>query len=642
MQFLTPLAFLGALFAIPIILLYMLRLRRREVVVSSNFLWQQILQDREANTPWQRLRRNILLILQLIVLALIVLALARPAQVVPTISAGKTVILLDASASMNAADSEGQTRFEAAQEEARRLLGEIDLDDEVSIIRVADVTEPLISYTNDINALRNAINGAQAGQGRGDWDTALTLAAAGASGADAFSIIIISDGGIGESTQLPENIPQPNTIIVGESADNLAISALATRALPGQRPQLFALVDNYSAADAEISLVIRLDGELWDSVTRPVSAESQRSFIFNVEEDFTTITAELVLDDETVDYLAQDDAAYAVAGVSGTRRILLLSEPRNLFLEQVLRSLPGVQVFRGDTSRETLPTDVYDLYIFDGYLPAALPDGDMLVMNPPRSTTLFSLGDTQQGVRGAEIEDRTHPLAQFLNVDNVNVRAYRPVSNADWAQAIVRIAGQTDALVYAGEQAGRQIMLMPLNLLDSDLPLQIAWPLLMSNALEWFSPANIISGGTNISVGDVLRINPPVDADSVRITLPDGSEQTLAADGGEVDAFVDTVRPGHYTLDVLRGGELLQRQPFAVNLFGAGESDIAPVSAVSLILGGSDIELEAEEQLGFRELWPLLVGLALLMLLYEWYVYYRRLRTPEREAPNISRTTART
>ncbi|MBL8165950.1 MAG: BatA domain-containing protein, partial [Anaerolineae bacterium] len=85
MSFLTPLALLGALLAIPIILLYMLRLRRREVVVSSTFLWQQIVRDNEANTPWQRLRRNLLLLLQLIILALLVLALARPFITVPAV-----------------------------------------------------------------------------------------------------------------------------------------------------------------------------------------------------------------------------------------------------------------------------------------------------------------------------------------------------------------------------------------------------------------------------------------------------------------------------------------------------------------------------------------------------------------------------
>ena len=51
MQLLTPLALAGGLLALPVILLYMLRLRRQEIEVSSIMLWQQLLQDTEANTP---------------------------------------------------------------------------------------------------------------------------------------------------------------------------------------------------------------------------------------------------------------------------------------------------------------------------------------------------------------------------------------------------------------------------------------------------------------------------------------------------------------------------------------------------------------------------------------------------------------
>ncbi|NJN36458.1 MAG: VWA domain-containing protein [Nitrospiraceae bacterium] len=167
MTLLTPLALLAALLALPIVLLYMLRLRRREVVVSSHFLWQQVLQESEANTPWQRLRRNLLLLLQLMSLALLVLALVRPAQVIETISAGRTVLLLDASASMSATDADGQSRFEAAKARAREIIANLGPQDELMLIRVADVTAPVTPYTRDANQLRAALDAMQPGQGAG-------------------------------------------------------------------------------------------------------------------------------------------------------------------------------------------------------------------------------------------------------------------------------------------------------------------------------------------------------------------------------------------------------------------------------------------------------------------------------------------
>ncbi|MEO0594699.1 MAG: VWA domain-containing protein [Chloroflexota bacterium] len=642
MSFLAPLATLFALLAIPIILLYMLRLRRREQVVSSNFLWQQILQDREANTPWQRLRRNILLILQLIILALIVLALMRPAQVVPTITSGKTVILLDASASMNATDVNGNTRFAEAQEQALVLLGNLTADatsdDQISVIRVAETADPLTPYTTDFQSVRQAVLNAEVGQGAGDWSTALTLAAAGSQGASNFNIIIITDGGISDSGQLPENIPAPIIIPVGESNANIAITALATRTLPGQAPQLFAQVRNYSDVPVEIALNIRLDGELWDSISPDISALSARSFVFEVDEPFATIEAELVLDDSVTDFLASDNNAFTVASDASTRRVLFLSNQQNVFLEEVLRSLPNVQIFRGDASSTALPSTPYDLYVFNDYLPDELPDADMLIVNPPRSSELFTLLAETDDTRNISVINRGHPLAAFLSLDSMNLRAFRPVSNVDWATPIATSEG--GAFIYAGEDRGRQIALLPFNLLDSDLPLQIAFPILMSNLIEWVAPATIISGGTAFSVGDVVRINPPLEATSVRITLPDGATRDLNITGDTI-VFSETVQTGFYIVDILQDETVSTAQVLAVNLFGTGESDIAPRTGTEIALGGGILVEDAEEQRGFREFWQLLAWLAVLVLLYEWYVYYARLRVPADLETGVRRSTAR-
>ena len=161
MQLLTPLALAGGLLALPILLLYMLRLRREEREVSSIMLWQQLLQDTEANTPWQRLRRNLLLLLQLLILAALVLALARPFITVPAPGSGQIVLLLDASASMNAGDVPEGTRFRAAQAEARTVVSALGAGDRLTLIRVAQQPQLLASASEERLALQAAIDSAQ-------------------------------------------------------------------------------------------------------------------------------------------------------------------------------------------------------------------------------------------------------------------------------------------------------------------------------------------------------------------------------------------------------------------------------------------------------------------------------------------------
>src|SRR5215204_862118 len=91
----TPLAgSIAALLSISALLvLYFLKLRRREMPVSSTILWRKAIQDLQVNAPFQKLRRNLLLFLQLLILALLILALAKPvANVTPT--PGQTTVIL--------------------------------------------------------------------------------------------------------------------------------------------------------------------------------------------------------------------------------------------------------------------------------------------------------------------------------------------------------------------------------------------------------------------------------------------------------------------------------------------------------------------------------------------------------------------
>ncbi len=626
MSFLAPIAFAGLALGIPILLLYMLRLRRRELLISSTYLWQQVIKDTEANTPWQRLRRNLLLFLQLLILLAMVLALARPFITVPTVSAGKIALLLDASASMAATDLDGQSRFDAAIERALGLVNNMNPQDIISLIRVADIAEPLTAYTDDKLSLRRALESMTVSQGGADWDTALTLAAAGAAGADNFSIVMISDGGIGEIGSLPANIPQPIYLPVARSASNVAITALATRALAGQPPQLFAQVTNYGDAPADISLVIRLDDVLRLSRSGSIPARSQLPIPFDepINQDFETLSATLTFDNEVEDYLDLDNQAWTVHSEVNTRRVYYVSGGGNLFLEQALRSLPGVQTFRGNPENRGLPGERFDLYVFDNWLPNELPDADLLIINPPNATALFSVGSSVDTGGNIEVSAVESPITAYVDLDEMSLLSFRDL-RADWAEPLMRAAAGD--LLLVGEVNARQVAIFSFDLRDSNLPLLIAWPVLMANLLDWFSPAEIVSLPDGLSVGDALVIQPPLFAESVRVTAPDGGVQVLPVRGDAL-VYSDTRQLGIYLLEIVVAGEVKQRQHFAVNLFATGESDITPVAEADLVLGGGAVRLDAEDQLGLREFWIVAALLALLLLLIEWVVYHRRLTTP--------------
>jgi len=255
MAFLAPGLFVLSLLLVPILLLYMLRLRRQEVIVSSIMLWDKLLRDREANAPWQRLRRNLLLILQLLILFALVIALARPFLPVPTIASGNVVVLLDGSASMLATDST-PNRFAEAQIAAARVIANLRGDDQVTLILVSRDPRILAASTNDRTLLNDAVYAAQAMAVEADWDSALALAAGAAQGFEEARVVIISDGGLPDgSPPIPAEV---NFIQVGSDGANLAISALETRST-GNELHLFARVTNYGNEDHPTLISIDVD-----------------------------------------------------------------------------------------------------------------------------------------------------------------------------------------------------------------------------------------------------------------------------------------------------------------------------------------------------------------------------------------------
>ena len=622
MSFLAPLALLLGLLAVPILILYMLKLRRREVEISSTMLWQLLLRDREANAPWQRLKRNLLLLLQLLLLAALVIALARPFLNMPTVASGTVVVLLDASASMNATDVE-PNRFEVARSIARQLIDGLSADGKMSLILVGHQPEVLASATGDKQALKEPLGKAKPSEGPADWEAALALAAgtvrAARASVERSTVVVISDGGL-PAEGLPPLPGEVRYVPVGASADNLAIEALALRST-STGPQLFANVANYGDADRTVILSIYVAGQLFYAQQLVAPAGQTADFVLaDLPDGPAVYQAKLSLpasqgSADELDKFSLDDTAWAVYQPPSSGRALLIS-PKNIFLEQLLAALPGLEPFRL-TPGAPLPADPFSLYVFDSVITDTLPAADLLLVNPP-SNALFAVGGTFTNTTLLRIADKD-PLMAHVNWGGVHLLRARKVIPPVWARVLVEAEG--GPLVFAGQTGGRRVAVLTFDLHDSDLPLQVTYPILMANLINYLAPAQAFSAADGLHPGETLTIKPAGGDNVIVIEDPHGMRYSAPATEAGV-IFADTQALGAYT--VFSNQSILGS--FAVNLFNPAESNIRPAQIIRI--GRGDVAASARDEAGQLEIWPWLAALAFALLLIEWWVYHRGVTLP--------------
>ncbi|MBN2146093.1 MAG: BatA and WFA domain-containing protein [Anaerolineales bacterium] len=630
MNLLSPIFLLLGLIALPILLLYMLKLRRRQVEVSSTLLWQALLRDRQANTPWQRLRRSLLLLLQLLILAALILALARPAIPSPSVAAGSVIILLDASASMNTIDV-SPSRFESARSAAHTLVDNLSGDDRMTIILVGRQPLILASSENDKLSLRRAIDSASVTSGKADWQAAFALAASAAAVTssstknDRVTIVILSDGGLPDES-LPPLPGEVRYVSIGVSGENLAISALALRST-GSGAELFASISNFGQAERQAILSLYVGGALFSAQQVSVPGGESLPVIFTGLSQSPAIYQAQLSDparpNQPLDALSLDDVAYASYQPPRTGRTLLIS-PGNFFLEQVLTAMPGVVPFRALPDEQggfKLTSDPFDLYVFDGTWPIGeeLPSGSLLLINPP-SNPLFDISGSLDISTGSQIMQ--HPLTQFVDWGNVHIAKASQIEPPVWAETLVQAQGKP--LIFAGQASGRRIAVFAFDLHDSDLPLQVAFPILFANLISYLLPSQAFDAPNGLRPGESLSIMPGPDTTQIAIASPSGKVYSLLPEESGA-LFTETGELGVYAVNYL-GANQSQADFFAVNLFDPYESNIQP--SASIQVGRAAIASSSEDRLSLREIWPWLAAIALCVLMLEWWVYHRR-STPQ-------------
>ncbi|MEO7094885.1 MAG: VWA domain-containing protein, partial [Polyangiales bacterium] len=160
LPFATLAPFMAAVGAV-VVGLYILKLRRRPVPVPFSPLWSKILRDKEATSLFSRLKRLLSLLLQLLLVGLLFLALMDPRTAVEVVKGRNLVVLVDTSASMQAADAggeKGKARIELARDELRKLVRGLGASDRMLIASLDTVVTPLSPMTGDTARLETAVD----------------------------------------------------------------------------------------------------------------------------------------------------------------------------------------------------------------------------------------------------------------------------------------------------------------------------------------------------------------------------------------------------------------------------------------------------------------------------------------------------
>jgi hypothetical protein len=440
------------------------------------------------------------------------------------------------------------------------------------------------------------------------------------------------------------------------SGENQAISLLSLeKARAGQSLSAFAQISNFSSQPAIRRLELYADGELVDAAEVQIPARGQQAYL-NQDLPLETQVLEARLGEAECpvspaggpcepDALPLDDRAWAVQRAGGPTGLTLVTQG-NRFLETALALLPEVEVTTVEPEgfEAAQPSDLAgQLVVFDAYTPitSTLPGGPLLFIGPPRSTGLFSVTGKVEAPAPRPLSP-DDPLLANVNLAGISVLDSARLPLPEWAHTVIAgdVTGSPEdsvPLLFAGEVEGRRVAVLAFDLRRSDLPLQVAFPLLLANLTGWLSPGGgcpppqegqesapcsvVGNFPTQAVAGQALSLPLPLEAQQVTLTRPDGSRSRLEPQAGQlVLAGLDQL--GIYQLDWGTGGALTGGVRFAANLFLAQESDILP--AGNLPLEGSDANAGGQvPQQARQEWWRPLALAAVILLVAEWLVYHR-------------------
>jgi hypothetical protein len=670
-----------------IIVLYFLKLKRRPVKVPSTLLWRKSLEDLHVNSLFQRLRKNLLLFLQLLAVLLVMLALAGMRSRGTSGEGRRHVLLIDNSASMSATDV-APSRLHRAKEKASDVVRNMGSDDLAMVISFAETARVVSNYTTDKRALLQRIESIAPTQSTTSLREALQVAAGLANpskqigeGVVATSapatpkLLVYTDGGFPDVEGFSLGNLEPEVVVIGPApppytppvsgaasqegktrtqnpSDNVAIVSLQAR-VNEDKPdvyQLFGRVHNYRGETVETEAqLLRHDADkpqaeagLIDAIGLKLAPQSDQSFKFDIPDPGL---AELEVRLTVKDALEVDNRAFSIVGNARKAQVLAISSGNRYLLDAfntptvVDRAdirIASPEEAKGEELAREIRGGRFDLVIFDGVRPESPPEANALYFGalPPGPAY-----DKARPIEQPVILDWniSHPLMQYVrDLSLVFVAKATAIDLPPGATSLIESNQGPLAFTVPREGFTDTVLLFPL--LDGKTPnttwfRYISFPLFLLNSMQSLGNVREGTGEELASPGRPVILRAETLGKDIQVLSPDGKEsQRLARSPQGTFVYNQADETGLYHARWEPSGRL----PFTVNLFDFRESDLAPrglvpegtpegqADAYKIKVGFSTVTGTQQTTDVKHEWWRWFAGACLAVLLVEWYIYNRR------------------
>lgn len=579
------------LITIPLlILLYILKRKYREEVISSTLLWSEVYKNTRANTPWEKFRKNIMLLLQILIFLALILSLMKPFLNFGGKSYKNLIIVIDNTASMNIQYG-NSTRLEEAKRLSKELINSTKEETNTFIITFDNSPKLLQKEETNKEKITKAIESIEKTYYQGNISDSINfIKAIGQSIEEDYEVILFSDKEISLGDLNGTVVSLGNTGLNG-SIDNISHKFLEDKI------KVIATVTNRG------SEVYEGDFSLYDG-DKLIAVEALN---LNVG-DNKTLTFDIPsIDNEVLrgelsrhDLLAEDNVYYHVLGNKKVNKILLVTD-QNLFLERALNNIRNSEVYKTNSLSNLSRGDTYDLYVFDNVTPSTMPSSGSILFINPSSNEYFKVLEGGQGSEAKAVEGE---VSNYLDSLTFTLAKYNEIDVPYYGRSFIDVDEAT--VGFKGTINNRNIAALSFDLHNSDFVLKKEFPILIYELGE-----NLISNGmtgkSNYKYGEKIIANGN-NLDSV-MTITSPNKESFEINSGE--EVKGNIQLGVYKLETENEKEL-----FSVNYPSEGESDTSKGSIGEIKNATKEINLKR----GF-DLSPIFILLAILIVALEWTMY---------------------